>query len=144
MKKVVGSIALVFVAAFCFFVGSSALPESSLGTGSTVASAKAVYWKYGKIWLWTSGVKSLGKQKIHGAGTSKYKATVYRVYLSKTDIKNRNATGMVVIGGLGGKGLATVAGIIGANLDEPKHGLRYDTQTINSKAGINWNFHAWH
>lgn len=143
MHTFIKRLSIVCLTIFCLSIGGTFIPNNIFTGQGTTAYAKAVYFKYGKVWPWTSKVTSLGKQPIHKTKNKKYKATVYRVYVSKNDIKNKKATFLASIGIVGGKIPGAITTIIGVNLNAPKKGLQYNLQMVNSKVTYAWNYKAW-
>lgn len=144
MVKKLRILGIVFVTALCFSLGEMKITNSIPGFSETTVSAKTFLYKYGKVWMWTSKVQSLGKKRMHKT-RSKKKVKTYRVYISKGDIKARNASGLTLIGGVSaGKAGAIISSLVGINFNSPKHGYRYDVQMINSKITLSWNYHRWH
>lgn len=144
MHKKLRALAITFITVVCLSLGGIVTNNNIPGFGDTTASAKTLLWKYGKAWVWTSKVESLGKKSIHKTH-SKVKVRTYRVYISKGDLKAKHASGLTLIGGLSaGKAGAIVAGLVGDNFNSPKHGYRYDIQLVNSKVTYSWNYHKWH
>lgn len=138
MHKKLRALAITFITVVCLSLGGIVTNNNIPGFGDTTASAKTVLWKYGKAWVWTSKVESLGKKSIHKTH-SKVKVRTYRVYISKGDLKAKHASGLTLIGGLSaGKAGAIVAGLVGDNFISPKHGYQYDIQLVNSKVTYSW------
>lgn len=137
MKKLI-KVMLVAVTLVAVGIISSKGPASITKHTETTASAKTILWKYGKAWMYTTEVTSLGKKSYAG-----HKYQSYRVYQSKGDLKAAVSMGLTIAGtAVGGKWAGVATNYIGS-FYHPKHGLATTIVWIPNKANVILSMAKW-